>query len=474
MQSIEITEVETPSLRKLKAALCPHQQEHLLAHWDHLSDDEQQQLIMQIQAIDFEMLQRQRIAAESISTTGRTSGAKSPPGILLENNKNSIAPNVAKATGEAALRLGQVGMILVAGGQGTRLGFDHPKGMLPIGPLSGRTLFEIIIDRLRAIGTKYGVQVPLFVMTSPATTMETKQFFARHDNFVLTGSTLMFFEQGTMPVVDAQTWKVLLTQPGEIAVAPDGHGGMLAALAKHIGFAELRQMGIKWLFYGQIDNPLLPVCDPEFLGYHIAAGSELTTLVVRKLESTERVGVVAQIEEHLEIVEYCDLTPGEASQRKPDGTLELWAGNTAVHAFDVAFLERMHGDINTLPLHHAIKVVPHVDGQGNLIEPQAANAIKFEQFVFDLLPHATNALIVEADRDIDFAPVKNAEGAMSDTKALAQGAMMNLHTSWLLAAGAQVAPNVKIEIHPSWALDAHEVAQKVPAELVVDRDTYYL
>jgi UDP-N-acetylglucosamine/UDP-N-acetylgalactosamine diphosphorylase len=284
---------------------------------------------------------------------------------------------------------------------------------------------------------------------------------------------VVFFEQGTLPAVDAKTGRVLLSEPGEVALAPDGHGGMLAALATVVGFEHFAERGIRTLFYGQIDNPLLTVCDPEFLGYHLLAQSEFTTQVVRKQDPSELVGVVAGMGDHLEIVEYSDLTPEAASARADDGSLVLWAGNTAVHAMDVAFLERMSRTANSLPLHLAHKKVPYFDEQSKqVIEPAEPNAIKFERFIFDLMPSAKNSLVVEVDRATSFAPVKNAEGASSDTPSAARAAMVALHRVWLMEAGADVAPNVRVEIHPLYALDADELRQKLAPGTAIREDTY--
>lgn len=465
------------SFEKLRQRLQPLEQTHLLAGWHELTPGERQSLAAQIEAIDFELLRAQRqLRLQATSAGASTSPAavgKSPPAIVAGASDNRFSSQEARLRGEAALRAGQIGMILVAGGQGTRLGFEHPKGMFPIGPLSQRTLFQVIIDRLHAVAARYQTRLPLYVMTSPATTAETKQFFAANDNFGLVDDDLCFFEQGTMPAVDAQSWQVLLEGRGQIASAPDGHGGMLAALAKHVGFERLRKRGITQLFYGQIDNPLLAVCDPEFLGYHLLAGSELTTQVVRKQDPGERVGVVAEVAGHLEVIEYSDMSPGDAARRRADGSLEFWAGSTAVHALDVAFLERMSDYAEALPWHLAHKKVPHLHANGQLVEPQEPNAIKFERFIFDLMPQAKNALVVEVDRAVAFAPVKNASGAASDTAETAQAALIALHASWLTACGAELSPGVKVEIHPRFALDVDELRSKLKPKTRVTEDTYF-
>lgn len=452
--------------------LTPVGQAHLVAHWADLSPSQQSHLAAQIRALDLTLVCnfRDLLKTQPTRNTGR---ASSPPAIRLGAADNAFTPAEARARGEAALASGEVGMLLVAGGQGTRLGFDPPKGLFPIGPISQRTLFEVIVDHLRAVSRRYGRRIGLYIMTSPATTAQTQAYFAANNHLGLPPEDVVFFEQGTLPAVDAQTGRVLLAEPGEIALAPDGHGGMLAALAKVVGFEHFAEHGIRTLFYGQIDNPLLTVCDPEFLGYHLLAQSEFTTQVVRKQDPSERVGVVATMGDHLEIVEYIDLTPEAAAARADDGSLVLWAGNTAVHALDVAFLARMSRTPDSLPLHLARKKVPYFDEQTRqAIEPAEPNAIKFERFIFDLMPSAKNSLVVEVDRATSFAPVKNAEGASCDTPSAARAAMMALHRAWLTEAGAEVAPNVRVEIHPLYALDADELRQTIAPGTALLEDTY--
>lgn len=462
---------------QLQRRLTPYGQQHLLQFWDQLPDERRQHLAEQIAALDFSFLEKyaaQRTAGDSESPGARAGRAKSPPAIRAGAQDNRFSASDARARGEAALRAGEVAMILVAGGQGSRLGFEHPKGLFPIGPISRRTLFEVIIDRLKAVSARYGRRIPLYVMTSAATTAETEAFFLEKHHFgLLRDDDLRFFEQGMVPAVDAATTKILLADLDQIALAPDGHGGMLAALSRVITFKTLRERGIKTIFYGQIDNPLLAVCDPEFIGYHLLAQSELTTQVVRKSDPTEKVGVVAEVDGKLEIIEYSDLSAEQAARQEPDGTLTFWAGNTACHVFNVAFLERASSQSSALPLHVAKKKVPCVGPTGERVEPQEPNAIKFEQFIFDLLPHANNALVVEVDRADCFAPVKNAAGAPTDTPAASEAAMIAQHTRWLEAAGAQVARQVKVEIHPTFALDAEQLAQRIKPATQVTQDTYF-
>jgi UDP-N-acetylglucosamine/UDP-N-acetylgalactosamine diphosphorylase len=386
--------------------------------------------------------------------------AKPPRAIRLHDSHNEFDPARARARGEEALRGGRVGMILVAGGQGTRLGWDLPKGLYPIGPVSGRTLFQVIVDRLRAVARRYGVLIPLYIMTSPATHESTVEYFEKHNWLGLPANSVKFFCQGMLPAVDRETGQVLMSGPSELALSPDGHGGMLKALADSGCLQDAKDWGIEIFFYGQVDNPLLQVCDPEFLGYHLLAQAEVTTQVVTKRFALERVGNVVELDGRSSIIEYSDL-PDEVAQRtNPDGSLYLWAGNIAVHAFGRPFLAARAQDGWALPIHRAYKKVPYIDPDGRMVQPPSPNAVKFERFIFDLLPVAHPAMVVEVDAQEAFAPVKNAPGDAVDTPESAQAAMMQRDVSLLRAAGVDVPSGTSVEINPLWALDAAEITAK--------------
>jgi UDP-N-acetylglucosamine/UDP-N-acetylgalactosamine diphosphorylase len=371
------------------------------------------------------------------------------------------------------MRAGQVGVILVAGGQGTRLGFEHPKGMFPIGPISGNTIFQILVERVLASSRRYGSPIPLFIMTSPATHDETVEFLNEYRFFGMEPDDVTIFCQGTMPAVDATTGQLLLADKASLALSPDGHGGMLRALEKNGCLQQARERGIRQFSYGQIDNPLVQICHPELIGYHLLAESEMTTQVVEKSEPLDRVGNVVSVDGQMQIIEYSDLPDDVAHSRNEDGSLRVWAGSIAVHVFEVSFLERAASQASVLPFHRAHKKVAFVDQDGNRIEPDKPNAIKFERFIFDLLPAARNAIVVEGRRQDVFAPLKNAEGAAADTATATREAMIRLHTKWLTAAEVRVADGVAVEISPLWALDAGQVAEKCAAGQQVTEPTYF-
>lgn len=446
----------------LEQKLAPYGQTHLLAFWDQLWPGEQDRLASQIERLDLgliDRLYREQGTTEDWST--KAERATPPPAARLNSTSNPYSKDEAIGRGRAALDADQVAVLIVAGGQGTRLGFDHPKGMFPIGPVSGSSLFRILLEKVLATSRRHRVRVPLYIMTSQATHDETAQYLKEHSNFGLPADDIHLFCQGTMPAVDLATGGVLLAEKGQLALSPDGHGGMLAALAGSGGLDRLEQQGIRQVFYCQVDNPLVRLCDAEFLGYHLLAESELSTQVVAKRAPLERVGNVAMVDGRMTIIEYSDLPQAVAEKRNPDGSLYLWAGNTGVHVFELSFLGRMSREASALPFHLAKKKVPYVNDRGALVEPETPNAIKFERFIFDLLPAANNPFVMEVDAARAFAPVKNAPGEASDTPESVQARMVALHGEWLRRVDVSVAPGVPVEISPLFALDDADMLEQV-------------
>ena len=452
----------------LISLLKPFGQEHLLRFWGDLNEQEQSHLSAQIRNIDFRLIadlyQNREYAIDLAPFEER---AKDPPaykfGELSDGNPDYSAPKKIEKTdaiqlGQDALTEKTCAVMIVAGGQGTRLGFHHPKGMYPIGPVSGATLFQIHFEKVVALSQKYGVGIPLCVMTSPATHTETIEYLEKNGWFGITAENRFLFCQGTMPAVSMQDGKVLLADKGNLALSPDGHGGMLAAINKpHGGSAQsvldqLQERGIKNLFYFQVDNPFVKICSPEFLGYHLASGSEMTSQVIRKREPSDRVGNVVELDGKLHVIEYSDIPESLANRRFPDGSLQIWAGSIAVHQFNLDFLRRVSPVASALPFHIAKKKVSYIDADGQTVVPQEPNAIKFERFIFDLMPSAGNAVVVEVDIPNNYGPLKNAPGSASDSPETVQTQLSEMYRRWLVQAKIQVSPGTAVEISPLCAL----------------------
>ena len=395
-----------------------------------------------------------------------------PPDVIRLPHDVATARDAARAyaAGEDFLRSGAVGLVLVAGGQGTRLGFDGPKGDFPFAPVTGRTLFAHHAAKVAALRARYGAELPWYVMTSTQNDTATRESFRAHDWFGLDPASVHFFVQGMLPAVDKDTGAILLEAPDRIALSPDGHGGLFRAMRNEGVLADATDRGIHTVVTFQIDNPLLRLAHPSFVGHHSLASAEMSSLAIRKLGPDERMGVFATVDGRTELVEYSDLPDELAHQREPDGSLTFWAGSPAVHAVDLSLIGRLTTPgAPGLPYHRADKRVPYVRPDGTEVEPNEPNAVKFEAFIFDALPLAQRVVTVESERSDDFSPIKNATGA--DSPETARRDLDRLYARWLEAAGVRVPrdadgqPRYDIEIDPRLALDADELRARLPAGL---------
>jgi len=489
-------------LKKLR----PWGQDHLLAFWDKLNPEGREKLAAQINGLDLELvadLYDRLVLRAKKKQLELPPEAQSPP-VVRSSHLNDQFPaddpqrkareeaqEAAQAAGCRALAEGKVAVLTVAGGQGTRLGFhdeagrDLPKGMFPIGPVSNRSLFQIHAEKIAARRRRHRGPLPWLLMTSPATDAQTRRFFQEHDYFGLRADQVEFFCQGTMPAVDAATGRILLEAADCVLLSPDGHGGTLAAMAGSGLLDRLIRRGVEHLFYFQVDNPLVDVAWPEFLGFHLLERSEMSSQVVRKREPLEKVGNVVQWDGRARVIEYSDL-PGElARETQPDGSLRFWAGSIGVHVFALDFLQRMADSAGALPFHRADKSVAFVDPRSSEFPPQPIepkedaqgnpikNAVKFERFIFDLMPQARRTVFVEIDRAEGFAPLKDAPEKGADTPQAVRSQMIAQHRRWLTRAGAEVADGVAVEICPLWALDAPEVAQRISRGSRIEQKKYF-
>lgn len=476
-------DVPTPPTDVLKR-LARHNQEHLLRWWGALSPAAREGLLAEVEGLPLEALDE--LVAELVGpdrAAERIDPARVKPvevRRLPRTDADRAAWRQAAAVGEEVLAAGEAAVVLVAGGQGTRLGFDGPKGTFPIGPVSGASLFEIHAAKLVALSRRHGRLIPLYVMTSPENQEATGRFFREHGNFGL--DHVRFFVQGRMPAVDRSSGRVMLAEKGRVALSPDGHGGAIAALAapgpggSPSGLDEMRERGVRTIFYFQVDNPLVRIAEPAFLGLHRQAGADISFKVVEKIDPAERVGLVVEVDGRPRVIEYSDLAPELAERRQPVGSLELWAGSIAIHAFERPFLERLAEGGGQLPYHRAFKRVPHIDEEGRHVAPSEPNAVKFERFIFDALPLARRWALVETDRAVEFEPLKNATGP--DSPATVRQRMSDLFAGWLEGAGATVPRRPDgsvpfgIEISPLYALDSGELKAKLAPGLVVEGPLY--
>lgn len=372
-------------------------------------------------------------AGESISTTTKI---PSQLDILDE----------ARRAGTKAVMDGEVATLLLAGGQGTRLGYDGPKGMYDIGLPSGRTLFRMMAERIGKLGIISGGgrrSVPFYVMTSPLNHDATIGYFAENDYF---GIDVKFFPQGTLPAL-TQDGKMILESSTSIAVAPDGNGGVYPALVRHGILSDMRSRGVKYLHVFGVDNALVKPADPTFVGYCIKRGADCGNKVLWKTSPEEKVGVVASRGGRPCIVEYSDISKQMSERRGDDGRLVFGAGNICNHFYTLDFVENVIVPNLGSMYHVARKKVPYYDhGSGGTVTPASINGIKLESFIFDVFPLSTNMAVLDVSRESEFAPVKNPPGAESDSPDTARALFSDVAKGWLRDAGAILIGDVESDM----------------------------
>lgn len=426
-------------------------QEHLLRFWKKLSSAERKALLAQIETIDFNEVKRCR---DVLADAGMTVAKKGKPTAPKVAELKGAALKKAVEAGEKELAVGHVGVLLVAGGQGSRLGFDGPKGAYSIGPITGASLFFFHARKVLAASVKYASNIPFYIMTSEANYEATVQHFEENDYFGLNEDDVIFFKQGMWPGM-TEDGKIILDQPGRIFMSPDGHGGMISALKANGCFDDMKKRGVKTLFYFQVDNPLVEVADPAFIGLHTIEKSEYSLKLCAKRDPNEGLGMVVKRDGHFDMIEYTEMTDEMNNRRTKTGDLYFKYGSPAIHVFDRAFLEREAA--KAMPLHLAHKKIATVDDDGNVVKANEPNGYKFEKFIFDALADANGVTCFAFDRANEFSPVKNAEGKDSPATCKA-----DLQAKWrrqLIAAGVTIAEEIPIEIDPNFALDSGDIAE---------------
>lgn len=453
---------------KLRQFFDAHGQTQVFRFFDSLTPPQQADLLRQ--ATSFDLFEIDRLVKTLVLKEfheNEPSESPDPAAFIPLPGRGGDATRWAEAekVGEVALRAGRVAAFTVAGGQGTRLGFNGPKGTFSVTPVRRASLFQVFAEKIAAASARYGREVPWFVMTSDINHADTVAHFETNGYFGLDRSQVQFFSQGLMPAVD-ESGKILLSGRSEIALSPDGHGGSLRALVRSGAIDRMEAAGIDLISYFQVDNPLVRCLDPAFIGFHLLEGSEMSSKTVVKTNPAEKVGVFCREKSgRLAVIEYSNrrLEPLLA-KRDDDGQLSFRAGSIAVHVFDRDFVTRLGGDGEfALPFHPAHKKVPHIDEAGNLVDPQEPNGWKFEMLVFDALPFARNPVIVETRREEDFSPVKNKEGA--DSPQTSHDDQLRQFARWARAAGEDVPvdatglPAFAFEITPSFAETAAQFAE---------------
>ncbi len=452
-----------PSIDSLRTQFSQAGQGHVFRFWDDLNAEDQAKLLQRASEIDLQEV------AQLVETHLKGGGAHqqgfdhlepAPYISLPENGGDAAKWKEAEAVGEQALRAGRVAAFTVAGGQGTRLGYDGPKGTFPVTPVTQKTLFQVFAEKIARSAERFSSDIHWFILTSEINNDQTVNAFEENDFFGLNPDQVHFIVQGLVPAVDADG-KILLSDQATIAMTPDGHGGSLRALVRSGATALMAEKGIDCISYFQVDNPLIPCLDPAFIGFHILGNSECSSKMIPKAYPLEKVGHFCLQNGDTVVIEYSDLPEEKQQETLPDGSLRFVSGSVAIHVFDRAFIERVGGGSDAkLPFHRADKKIPFVNARGEIVKPEASNGIKFEMFVFDALPLAKNPVIIEGARAENFSPVKNAEGV--DSPKTCKEDQLRQFAGWLKAAGVDLAkddngtPAITFEISPRFAADKQD------------------
>ncbi|VVC42036.1 Nucleotide-diphospho-sugar transferases,UDPGP family [Cinara cedri] len=438
-----------------------YNQEHIIKFWEKLNEKEKKILLEDIYEVNIpdvlEMFNRtvenmntnqQKLDARMNPISAELYGAvsRSPIDILIKYEQ----------IGLEKISQGKVGVLLMAGGQGTRLGVNYPKGMYDIGLPSQKSLYRIQgerICRLISLASKtYGSckGLPWFIMTSEHTMEPTRKYFKDNKYFGLDENKIFFFEQYMLPAFTFDG-KIIMESKYKISKSPDGNGGLYKALRDRLVLDNIKKLGVEYLHAHSVDNILVKVADPVFIGYCITKNAECGAKVVEKAYPSEPLGVVCEVDGKFQVVEYSEITENTAEKQNPDGRLTFSAGNICNHFFTADFLNKIaHQYNNKLKLHVAKKKISYVDNDGNECKPEKPNGIKMEKFIFDVFEFCNRLAVWEVERDEEFSALKNAEvlGGQDNPKT-ARLDVFSLHRKFVEKAGGKfVRDNIECEISP--------------------------
>ena len=401
--------------RKIKR----YNQEHLLNYYYGLEDENiKNQFKNQLENVNFELIDN---LYRNTDKQERNETDKIEPIEYWDKERLGGKYDFYEEIGEEAIKSGKLATVTMAGGQGTRLGHDGPKGTFDIGLDSHKSLFELLCDGIKESSEKYEVDIPWFIMTSKENNKETVEFFKKHKYFGYE-KNIYFFIQGELPMVDTEG-KILIGENGLIKEAADGHGGVYESLVKSGMVEKMKSLGIEWVFIGGVDNCLARMVDPVLMGLAIFKGVTGAGKSVVKASPKENVGVFCKKNMKPNVIEYTEITPEMAEARDAAGELLYGESHILCNLFSISAIERMGS--SPLPYHTAFKKATYMDANGNKVVPTSPNAYKFEAFLFDAFSDLDDMVVLRVKREEEFAPVKNATG--SDSPETARELYKNFH-----------------------------------------------
>lgn len=462
---------------KIRERLEKYGQVHLLQYWDEITDEQRRQLKSDIEELNLsELTTSFERATASLNDNG--GGGTGVATTKLDDRMRPVAHSKCLSTSMASMAekrayeqeglrrvaAGQVGILLMSGGQGTRLGSAQPKGMFNVGLRSQKSLFRLQAERILSLqrlayeaavaegdttgSTTANCYITWYIMTSEHTMEPTRAYFEANAYFGLRKKDIFFFEQGSLPCYGFDG-KILMDQRWAVAKAPDGNGGIYRALRDRGVLADMQSRGLKYLHAHSVDNILIKPADPVFVGYCVAQEADCAAKVVEKTQPDEAVGVICMVDGRYQVVEYSEISTKTSEMRNADGRLTFNAGNICNHFFTRDFLERIaHTYERELKLHVAKKKIPFIDNTGRRMMPDRPNGIKIEKFVFDVFPFAQKFVALEVQRSEEFSPLKNADGVGKECASTARADTYRLHRRYIEAAGGRVVDGDECEISP--------------------------
>lgn len=438
-------EPSAETLAQLKDKYEQAGQGHVFTFYDSLSSDERGALYEQLAGFDPARINEiTKLALNPLKTSDAPDVLEPLPETATASILDSQPEDIQKwyKSGLDLISKNQVGVVLMAGGQGTRLGSSAPKGCYDIGLPSKKSLFQIQAERIRKAQELGSGVIPWYVMTSGPTRGPTEKFFQENNFFGLDAENVTIFEQGVLPCISNEG-KIILENKGKVAVAPDGNGGIYQALIVSGVVEDLRKRGIQHIHAYCVDNCLVKVADPVFIGFSAAKDVDIATKVVRKRNATESVGLILSKNGKPDVVEYSEIDQetAEAKDAKQPDVLKFRAANIVNHYYSFRFLESIPVWAHKLPHHVARKKIPAADLEtGETVKPEKPNGIKLEQFVFDVFPLLSldKFACLEVKREDEFSPLKNARGTGEDDPDTSKADIMQQGKRWVEAAGGVV------------------------------------
>ncbi|MFA7691949.1 MAG: UTP--glucose-1-phosphate uridylyltransferase [Candidatus Hydrogenedentales bacterium] len=451
---------------QLRERAAAYGQDHIFRFWDQLTESARTAFLNQIAGVDFQLLKRLSEAWIHTEKAEEHFNSILPIQLIPPVDESDGDARAALDAGEEFLRQGRVGVFVVAGGQGTRLGFPGPKGSYPVGPISKHSLFQYQAEKINKLQERYQVILPWYLMVSDSNHEATRAFFETHNFWGLKRENVFFLPQRMIPCLDPQG-KLILESPGRLATSPNGHGGAIEALVDGGAVEDARKRGVELFTYSQVDNWAAKMVDPYFIGYHVLRNASMSSKCHRRNNEREAVGVHCICDGEYRVIEYSELDHyPQLLAVEESGAPVFSPGNPAIHGLSVAFVEELYRHFDVFPWHKAFKKIPCINETGEKVQPDTPNGYKFETFIFDALRFIKHPPVsLEIERIGEYTPIKQFEGINSVVAA--RQSMSDYWAPWFEAAGCVVPRDeqghcaVSLEVSPAFALSRDEFAEKM-------------